>query len=208
MNPEAAADTAVLVSALLTLLAIISKLVTANLVTRSKRVFAKLDVRRREIVSRLKEVQLKTTSAKGTLEFWERRRTEISQRVQDASRDLENYVDQFGADDDGWETEGEEAAEAESDMESEPAPEAIGEERGDSSVGETDAEDGPPVIRRCSRKNQWRPPETQWLRPKARSRAALASRKHRILRHPETNRPVMDRGGSVLDGYRGAVFLF
>ena len=56
MNPEAAADTAVLVSALLTLLAIISKLVTANLVTRSKRVFAKLDVRRREIVSRLKEV--------------------------------------------------------------------------------------------------------------------------------------------------------
>ncbi len=143
MNPEAAADTAVLVSALLTLLAIISKLVTANLVTRSKRVFAKLDVRRREIVSRLKEVQLKTTSAKGTLEFWERRRTETSQRVQDASRDLENYVDQFGADDDGWETEGEEAAEAESDMESEPAPEAIGEERGDSSVGETDAEDGP-----------------------------------------------------------------
>lgn len=95
MSPETAADTAVLVSAILMLLAIASKLVTANLVTRSKRVYAKLEVARREIASRLKEVQLKRTSAKGTLEFWERRRTETNQRVQDLTRDLENYSEQF-----------------------------------------------------------------------------------------------------------------
>lgn len=82
------------------LLAIASKLVTANLVTRSKRIYAKLDVTRREIAARLKEVQLKRTSARGTLEFWERRRTETSQKVQDATRDLENYGAQFEDGDD------------------------------------------------------------------------------------------------------------
>ena len=95
MNPEAAADTAVLVSAVLMLVAIGSKLITANLVTRSKRVYARLDVRRKEAVASLKEMQLKTTSAKGTLEFWERRRTETTHRVQDAARDLENYIAQY-----------------------------------------------------------------------------------------------------------------
>ena len=96
MNAEAAADTAVLVSAILMLLAITSKLVTASLVTRSKGAYTKLDARRRETVARMKEVQLKRTSARGTLEFWDRRRTETSQKVLDARRDMENYAAQFG----------------------------------------------------------------------------------------------------------------
>ena len=95
MNPEAAADTAVLVSAVLMLVAIGSKLITANLVTRSKGGYARLDVRRKEAGASLKEMQLKTTSTKGTLEFWERRRTETTHRVQDAARDLDNYIAQY-----------------------------------------------------------------------------------------------------------------
>lgn len=97
MNPEVPADSAVLASAVLTLLAIATKLITANLVTRSKGIYTKLDARRREIVARLKEAQLKRTSAKGTMEFWERRRKETSQRVQDAIRDLEALETQYGA---------------------------------------------------------------------------------------------------------------
>ena len=73
---------------------ITSKLITANLVTRSKRVYTKLDGNRRDIGSRLKDVQLKRTSARGTLEFWHRRRTETSQKVQDLARDLGNYTAQ------------------------------------------------------------------------------------------------------------------
>lgn len=99
MTPEASADTAVLASAILTLLAIASKLITANLLTRNKRTYTKLDVRRRDIGSRLKEVQLKRNSAKGTLEFWERRRAETSQKVLDAQRDVENYEAMFAAED-------------------------------------------------------------------------------------------------------------
>ena len=99
MNAEGAADTAVLASAILMLVAIVSKLITANLVTRSKRVYAKVDATRKEIVSRLKEAQLKRTSARGTLEFWERRRTETAQKVMDATRDLENYAARMGEDD-------------------------------------------------------------------------------------------------------------
>ena len=98
MNAEAAADMAVLIAALLMLVAIVSKLITANLVTRSKRVYTELDANRRDISSRLKEVQLKRTSARGMLEFWHRRRTETSQKVQDLARDLardlENYTAQ------------------------------------------------------------------------------------------------------------------
>ncbi len=97
MNAEAVADTAVLVSAILMLLAITSKLVTASMVTRSKAAYTRLDARRREIVAKMKEAQLKRTSARGTLEFWERRRTETSQKVQDATRDMENYEAQFGS---------------------------------------------------------------------------------------------------------------
>ena len=95
MNPEAAADTAVPVSAVLMLVAIDSQLITANLVTCSKRVYARLDVRRKEAVASLKEMQLKTTPAKGTLEFWERRHSETTDRVQDAARDLENCIAQY-----------------------------------------------------------------------------------------------------------------
>lgn len=125
MNPESAADTAVLVSAILTLVAIAAKLITANLVTRAKRIFLQLDARRREIVARLKESQLKTTSARGTLEFWERRRTETSQRVQDIIRDLEAYQERSSEVDEGEDGDlgatggdilGTDAADADSDV--------------------------------------------------------------------------------------------
>ena len=97
MNPNAAtADAAVLVGAIVTLLAIAAKLIVANLIQRSKKSFAVQEVRRKEIASRLKEVQLKRTSARGTLEYWERRRTETEQRVFDMRRDVEAYVEQMG----------------------------------------------------------------------------------------------------------------
>ncbi len=97
MNPNAAtAAAAVLVAAIVTLLAIAAKLIVANLNQRSKKSFAVQEVRRKEIASRLKEVQLKRTSARGTLEFWERRRTETKQRVFDMRRDVEAYVEQMG----------------------------------------------------------------------------------------------------------------
>jgi hypothetical protein len=92
MTADASADLAVLVAAILTLLAIASKLITANLMQRTKRAMARLEVRRKEAGGRLKEVQLKTTSARGTLEFWERRRTETSQKVQDMQRDVDAYA--------------------------------------------------------------------------------------------------------------------
>ena len=38
---------------------------------------------------------MKTISAKGTLEFWDRRHSETTDRVQDAARDLENYIAQY-----------------------------------------------------------------------------------------------------------------
>ena len=90
MNSNAAtADAAVLVAAIVTLLAIAAKLIVANLIQRSKKSFAVQEVRRKEIASRLNEFQLKRTSARGTLEFWERRRTETEQRVFDMRRDVE-----------------------------------------------------------------------------------------------------------------------
>ncbi len=153
MNAEAAADTAVLVSAILMLLAITSKLVTASLVTRSKAAYTKLDARRREIVAKVKEVQLKRTSARGTLEFWNRRRTETSQKVQEAIRDLESYEAQFGSE----ELDEDEGAAMGMDVELLEAPEdsagdatvraeaaltTDGEEEADS-AGETDSEPGP-----------------------------------------------------------------
>ena len=106
----------------------------------------------------MKEMQLKTTSAKGTLEFWERRRTETTHRVQDAARDLENYIAQYEeAQEDGeGDTEAagrddvdpvkEEAAEAtigvadphEAESSEAPADEVAGEnESGDGAAQET-----------------------------------------------------------------------
>ncbi|MBT4100141.1 MAG: hypothetical protein HOM68_19600 [Gemmatimonadetes bacterium] len=97
MNPDAAtADAAVLIAAILMLLAIVGKLITANLTQRSKKSSAVLEARRKDIGSRLKEVQLKRTSARGTLEFWERRRSETELRVFDMRRDVEAYVEQLG----------------------------------------------------------------------------------------------------------------
>jgi hypothetical protein len=135
-----------LVTAILMLLAIVSKLVTANLVTRSKRAYTKLEAQRRDISSRLKEAQLKTTSAKGTLEFWERRRTETSQREQDMMRDMAEYDERFQSEegDEGEEMSSEAASadaagdgQTDPDAEQEPgeaghpaAPAAIGEETG------------------------------------------------------------------------------
>jgi|APSaa5957512622_1039677.scaffolds.fasta_scaffold220286_1 hypothetical protein len=117
MIPDASADTAVLASAILMLLAITTKLITANLVTRSKRIYTKLDARRREIASRLKEVQLKTKSAKGTLEFWERRKIESSQKVEDARRDVEEY---------GMQSDGEfEEAAANADVDANPSDASV-----------------------------------------------------------------------------------
>lgn len=95
-NAAAAADAAVLFAALVTLVAIVAKLVTANLIQRTKKSWAVLDVRRKDISSRLKEVQLKRTSARGTLEFWERRRSETQQKVFDLRRDFDAYVEQLG----------------------------------------------------------------------------------------------------------------
>ena len=71
MNPNAATAAAAFpVAAIVTLLAIAAKLIVANLIQRSKKSFAVQEVRRKEIASRFKEVQLKPTSARGTLEFW------------------------------------------------------------------------------------------------------------------------------------------
>ena len=88
MTPStaAAADAAILFAAIITLLAIAAKLITANLVQRNKKSSAVLEAQRKDISSRLKGVQLKRTSARGTLEFWERRRTETQQRVFDLHR--------------------------------------------------------------------------------------------------------------------------
>ena len=107
MNPEHA-DAAVLAAAILTLVAITAKLVFSNLISRAKKNWGKLDYARRDIVGRLKKAQLARTSAKGTLEFWERRLSEAIQRLMDMERDLEAYAEQF-ADEDG--EEGEEGAE-------------------------------------------------------------------------------------------------
>ncbi|MBT3341881.1 MAG: hypothetical protein HN712_25825 [Gemmatimonadetes bacterium] len=98
MTPTAAAaaDAAVLFAAIITLLAIAAKLITANFIQRSKKSSAVLESRRKEISGRLKEVALKRTSARGTLEFWERRRTETQQRVFDVQRDLDAYVESMG----------------------------------------------------------------------------------------------------------------
>ncbi len=104
MNPEHA-DTAVLAAAILTLVAITGKLVTSNLIQRAKKSWGKLDYERRDIVGRLKKVQLARTSAKGTLEFWERRLSEATQRLMDMERDLEAYAEQFADEDE--EEEGE-----------------------------------------------------------------------------------------------------
>ncbi len=104
MNPEHA-DAAVLAAAILTLVAITAKLVTSNLVSRAKKNWGKIDYARREIVGRLRKAQLASTSAKGTLEFWERRRSEATQRLMDMERDLEAYAEQFADEDDGEEGE-------------------------------------------------------------------------------------------------------
>ena len=100
MSPEHA-ETAILAAAILTLLAIVAKLVTSNLVSRSKRNWGQLDLSRRGIVGRLKKAQLARTSAHGTLEFWQRRKTEASRRLLDLKRDLEAYVEQLGGGEDG-----------------------------------------------------------------------------------------------------------
>ena len=96
MNGDAVADTAILLAAILTLIAITAKLIAANLVTRVQRDYNRLDRDRKEIIGRLKQAQLMTTSARGTLEFWQRRHEETSTKVRDMARDLEAYKDQFG----------------------------------------------------------------------------------------------------------------
>ena len=96
MDGDAVADTAILFAAILTLVAIAAKLIAANLVTRVKRDYTRLDRDRKEILGRLKQAQLVTTSARGTLEFWHRRHEETVTKVQDATRDLEAYEEQFG----------------------------------------------------------------------------------------------------------------
>ena len=56
---------------------------TAYLTQRSKKSSAVLESRRKDMGSRLKQIQSKRTCARGTLEFWARRRSETELRVFD-----------------------------------------------------------------------------------------------------------------------------
>ena len=93
---ESFANAAVLACAVIMLVAIFVKLVTAHLVARHKKNFNSVDQDRREINSRLKQAEMARTSARGTVEFWTRRRLEVQMRVQEAIRDIEAYEEQFG----------------------------------------------------------------------------------------------------------------
>ena len=105
MTPDKISDSAVYAAATILLLAIVAKLVAANMISRIKQDFSLIDHARKEVLGKLKQAQLAATSARGTQEFWRRRFVEITQKVDDATRDLEAYQKQFGSPDTETEAE-------------------------------------------------------------------------------------------------------
>ena len=99
MTPDKISDSAVYAAAAILLVAIVAKLVAANLISRIKQDFRLMDHARKEVLGKLKQAQLAAISARGTQEFWRRRFTEITQKVEDATRDLEAYQKQLGSPD-------------------------------------------------------------------------------------------------------------
>ena len=70
MTPDKISDSAVYAAAAILLLAIVAKLVAANMISRIKQDFTLIDHARKEVLGKLKQAQLAATSARGTQEFW------------------------------------------------------------------------------------------------------------------------------------------
>ncbi|MFH1569909.1 MAG: hypothetical protein ABIL09_18090 [Gemmatimonadota bacterium] len=112
-----------MIAAILALVAIVAKLVTANLITKAHRRYAALDAQRRSMAMQLKEEMAKHKSAAGTLDFWSRRREEAGRQVADTRLDLQEYTRRTEVD--AEDTAGEDAELQSADSRSD-APEATG----------------------------------------------------------------------------------
>ena len=95
MGSDQVSDATVFAAALILLLSIVAKVVSANMIAKIRKDYNLLDQERRGFLAKLKQAQLAGASARGTYEFWQRRLTETAQKVQDATRDLEAYQGQF-----------------------------------------------------------------------------------------------------------------